>query len=219
MRLFRIKWKFSDASGRQAYAGASDRTEGIGQMAGQGKREMDHLLAQSFKQLACQRPIEKITIKEITDRAGVIRPTFYNHFQDKYELLEWIIREELLEPVKPFIRSGMTIQAITFLFINIEKEKEFYMKASRLEGQNSFFSIAQHCIETLLAEVFEEYRGQKKPKYTWLTPEFMAQYYGQSMLFVVVRWIQSGMTIPPQELGELYEYIINHSLEDALKDL
>ena len=60
-------------------------------MTGQGKSAIDTLLAESFKELALKQPIEKITIKEITDKAGVIRPTFYNHFQDKYELLEWII--------------------------------------------------------------------------------------------------------------------------------
>jgi len=188
-------------------------------MAAQGKREVDQILAQSFKELACQRPIEKITIKEITDRSGVIRPTFYNHFQDKYELLEWIIDHDLIEPIKPFIRSGMTVQAMTFLFINIEKEKEFYVKASRLEGQNSFISIAQGCIQRLLVEVIEEHSRRRQPKYEWLTPQRLAQYYGQSMVFVVVQWIQSGMTIPPQELAELYEYMLSHSLEDALKDL
>lgn len=188
-------------------------------MAAQGKREVHQILAQSFKELACQRPIEKITIKEITDRSGVIRPTFYNHFQDKYELLEWIIDHDLIEPIKPFIRSGMTVQAMTFLFINIEKEKDFYIKASRLEGQNSFISIAQSCIQGLLVEVFEEHSKRRQPKYEWLTPQRLAQYYGQSMVFVVVQWIQSGMTIPAQELAELYEYMLSHSLEDSLKDL
>ena len=53
-------------------------------MTGQGKSAIDTLLAESFKELALKHPIEKITIKEITDKAGVIRPTFYNHFQDKY---------------------------------------------------------------------------------------------------------------------------------------
>lgn len=188
-------------------------------MAAWGKREVHQILAQSFKELACQRPIEKITIKEITDRSGVIRPTFYNHFQDKYELLEWIIDHDLIEPIKPFIRSGMTVQAMTFLFINIEKEKEFYTKASRLEGQNSFTSIAQDCIQRLLVEVFEEHSRRRQPKYEWLTPQRLAQYYGQSMVFVVVQWIQSGMTIPAQELAELYEYMLSHSLEESLKDL
>lgn len=68
-------------------------------MTGQGKSAVDTLLAEALKELAEKHPIEKITIKEITDKAGVIRPTFYNHFQDKYELLEWIIMSELLEPM------------------------------------------------------------------------------------------------------------------------
>ena len=42
----------------------------------QGKQDVDRLLIKSFKELALHDPIEKITIKEITDGAGVIRPTF-----------------------------------------------------------------------------------------------------------------------------------------------
>ena len=68
-------------------------------MASQGKRETDLLLAESFKELACQYPIEKITIREITDRAGVIRTTFYNHFQDKYELLEFLTDGQHIFPL------------------------------------------------------------------------------------------------------------------------
>ena len=85
-------------------------------MTGQGKSAIDTLLAESFKELALKQPIEKITIKEITDKAGVIRPTFYNHFQDKYDLLEWIIDKELLEPVEPLIQNGMINEALVLLF-------------------------------------------------------------------------------------------------------
>ena len=92
----------------------------------QGKQETNTLLAESFKKLALQHPIEKITIKEITDQAGVIRPTFYNHFQDKYELLEWIILTDLLEPIRPLIENQMMHEALLLLFMNIEKEREFY---------------------------------------------------------------------------------------------
>ena len=52
-------------------------------MTSQGRNAVDILLAESLKELTGNHPIEKITIKEITDKAGVIRPTFYNHFQDK----------------------------------------------------------------------------------------------------------------------------------------
>ena len=49
-------------------------------MTGQGKTAIDTVLAESLKELSQNHPLEKITIKEITDKAGVIRPTFYNHF-------------------------------------------------------------------------------------------------------------------------------------------
>ena len=94
-------------------------------MTNQGRNAIDTLLAESLKELTIKQPIEKITIKEITDKAGVIRPTFYNHFQDKYELLEWIIRTELLEPVKPLIQNGMIDQALIIIFAGIEKEKDY----------------------------------------------------------------------------------------------
>lgn len=106
-------------------------------MTNQGRNAIDTLLAESLKELTIKQPIEKITIKEITDKAGVIRPTFYNHFQDKYELLEWIIRTELLEPVKPLIQNGMIDQR-DYIFAGIEKEKDFYTKASLLRGTELF---------------------------------------------------------------------------------
>ena len=68
-------------------------------MSVESSNAIDLLLAESLKALAARRPIEKITIREITEKAGVIRPTFYNHFQDKYELLEWIVRRDLMDPV------------------------------------------------------------------------------------------------------------------------
>ena len=55
---------------------------------------MDHRLADSLKVLIRQEPLEKITIKQITDDAGVVRPTFYQHFADKYRLVEWILQKD-----------------------------------------------------------------------------------------------------------------------------
>ena len=122
----------------------------------QGKNDVDILLAKSFKELAVHCPIEKITIKEITDGAGVIRPTFYNHFQDKYELLEKIILTELLEPIGILIENRMVTEAFVLLFSSIEKDRDFYMQAVKLEGQNSFESIAKSCVKEILLEIIEK---------------------------------------------------------------
>lgn len=174
------------------------------------------LLAKSFKELVLHHPIEKITIKEITDRAGVIRPTFYNHFQDKYELLEWIIHTDLLEPIRPLIENKMVNEALLLLFMNMEKEREFYMKAARLEGQNSFELIARGCVKEILLEVMETNATDKISKFPWLTHERIAEYYAQSMCSVVIVWIKSGMSISPKELVEIYDYIMEHSMAEVL---
>ena len=79
---------------------------------------VDQNLAESFKQLVLKMPIEKITIKDITDGAGVIRPTFYNHFQDKYDLLEWIVKNELLGPLFPQIKRGHLEECLVLIFTN-----------------------------------------------------------------------------------------------------
>ena len=125
-------------------------------MAIQGKTDIDQLLAKSLKEIAVRRPVEKITIKEITDKAGVIRPTFYNHFQDKFELIEWIIRTELLEPVEPLIRNDMIIEAMVLLFTNIEKDKAFYSQLVKMEGSVKFHDIAKKCVREVLLELIQK---------------------------------------------------------------
>ena len=47
-----------------------------------------HQLAECFKELMLKGSFDKITVRMITEQAGVIRPTFYNYFQDKYEVME-----------------------------------------------------------------------------------------------------------------------------------
>lgn len=187
-------------------------------MTGQ-KETTDTLLAESFKELVCQQPIEKITIKAITDRAGVIRPTFYNHFQDKYELLEWLIRTQVLEPTKPLIHAGMIDEALLLIFTSVKADGEFYRNAVRLEGQNSFEEITKKCIMDALLEVINKKGREGRKRHPWLTPEHIAQYYAQSMCFVVVNWIRSGMTVEPREITDIYNYIITRSMMEVIEEL
>lgn len=183
------------------------------------KLPVDVLLAKSFKELACQQPIEKITIKQITDKAGVIRPTFYNHFSDKYNLLEWILVQDILVPVQSMLVNGMLNESMLLIFYNIQKEKEFYMHVCRMEGQNSFRDMMETGIQTFLCGMIEEKMKGKIPKNKWLTPERIAAYYSQSMTYIVITWIESGMEISPEELLEVYSFMITRSLADVLKDI
>lgn len=180
------------------------------------KATVDKLLAESFKELVAVIPVEKITIKEITDKAGVIRPIFYNHFQDKYELLEWIIRTEILDPILPLFQGGFIREGFTLAFQNVEKDKEFYKKACKMEGQNSFRDISEQCIKELLCQFIREQVGENARLHNWMPSEYLAEYYAQSMSYVLQRWLESDLVLPASEVAKLYYYILNNSMEEIL---
>ena len=72
------------------------------------KMTMKDLLSEGLYILMQQKPFEKITIKQICDKTGVIRGTFYNHFMDKYEALEYLIHRmfSLICTLKRFLHPS-----------------------------------------------------------------------------------------------------------------
>lgn len=49
----------------------------------------------AFLQLLDERPLSKITVKDIVDACGINRNTFYYHFEDIPALIEAISRQEM----------------------------------------------------------------------------------------------------------------------------
>ena len=180
---------------------------------------VDQRLSESFKQLILKMPIEKITIKDITDGAGVIRPTFYNHFQDKYDLLEWIVKHELLGPLFPQLKQGRLEDALVLIFTNALKMKEFCIRAAKMEWQNFFESIVRKCIWEMLFGYISTRCEDRTFPYPWMTPEIVAEYYAQSLTFVVMTWIRKDMVISSEEMATVYQYIIHRSMDEMLNEM
>ena len=57
-------------------------------------------LAQSLKNLLLKKPLNKITINDIADDCGINRMTFYYHFKDKYDLVNWIFYSEFMPVIQ-----------------------------------------------------------------------------------------------------------------------
>ena len=111
------------------------------------------LLTASFRELVLQIPFEKITIKMITDGAGVIRPTFYKHFQDKYEVLEWILKTEIKDKIQVLMDNNMEEDIFRLLCNCLEKDYAFYRKAYEITGQNSFEELMSDYIYHLFLQI------------------------------------------------------------------
>ena len=59
------------------------------------------MLAQTLKQQMAHMPFSKIRVSEICAACGVSRKSFYYHFRDKYDLVDWIFRSEFISKVRP----------------------------------------------------------------------------------------------------------------------
>lgn len=183
------------------------------------KENVEKKLVESFKALAVSMPVKKITIQEIAEGAGVIRPTFYNHFQDKYQLLEHIFKSEVIAPVKPMIQNDMLDDAVVLIFVQMLKDREFYGKVYRLEGQNSFESIVKSSLYETLLDFIEEYSHNKVSRHKLLSHETLAKYYSEFLGFIVIAWIRDGMIVSPQEMRDLFNYIKDHSLYEIIREM
>ena len=60
-------------------------------------------LEASLKKLLLQKPLNKITINDITEDCGVNRMTFYYHFKDIYDLVDWIMVEDAAKALEGII--------------------------------------------------------------------------------------------------------------------
>lgn len=175
------------------------------------------LLAQCLKDLVSRgTPFEKITIRDITDEAGLIRPTFYNHFQDKYELLEWIFTTELLDPLRPLMEAGMTEEAMRLLFVRFEADKAFYQRAFKIEGQNSFESIVLAQLTAFFEESLPK-EGPPHPASALPTGHNIALYCANSLLFMLKRWALDGFKASAAEVHVIHRFMMTHSLAELLR--
>lgn len=183
------------------------------------KGDVSLALEESFKALVLKHPFEKITIKMITDRAGLIRPTFYNHFADKYEVLEKICYKDIFQGCEFLIENNMAHEAIQFMFSKIENNKSFYVKVVRVTGQNSFEDIISKNLKVIFNKMFE-FRGINDFKeFGVFSIDDIAQYYAKGLTFVIQRWIEDGIKIPSNEIADKYEILMTNSLQDIINKL
>lgn len=182
------------------------------------KKNVKEALAEGFKSLLLEYPFEKITIKMITDRIGVIRPTFYNHFVDKYEVLEWICYQDIFQGAEVLINSNMLSEAVKFLFSKIEQNQEFYLKAVKIQGQNAFRDIFKKQITKLILDAFEARGNNIHAHNKVFTTDAMSTYYAQGLTYIIEEWLLRGLPVSAEEMTKAYYVLCTTTVEDMLEN-
>mgnify|MGYP000730187739 CR=1 FL=1 len=110
--------------------------------------EMKYRLAEAVKVCMKTTSVEKITVKEIVDACGTTRQTFYRHFQDKYDLVNWYFDKILLESFEHMGEGETIYEGLVKKFQYIQKEKLFFKMAFKSDDQNC---LRDHDFELILA--------------------------------------------------------------------
>ena len=97
------------------------------------------MLSMSLKKLLSKTTLDNITIQDITDDAEVSRKTFYYHFQDIYDLLDWTLQEDARHLVANKINLDNWEESIAALFV--------YMQENRMLVLNAFHSLERDTLE------------------------------------------------------------------------
>lgn len=119
-------------------------------------------IAKAFKQVLEEKEFDKISVTDIMEEAGMRRQTFYSHFLDKYELLEWIFKTELQEQIIDNLNyiSGLGLLHEVFYFF--EQNRSFYRQLFLVHSQNDFQSYFQDYCLQMIVKIVAEY-GQEHP--------------------------------------------------------
>jgi len=160
-------------------------------------------------------PFEKLTIKQITDGAKLIRPTFYHHFIDKYEMLEWIFKSDVIDPARALIEVQYYREAFGLMLKRIEKHRLFYECVLKLEGQNSFASIMENTLVALLREILLK-ASDHHHHLPLLTADNLALFYGDMLVNVLQLWIKNREEISVHQVTDAAEYLCKHSILEVL---
>ena len=182
---------------------------------------IEEKLIASFRDLAMKEPVERITIREIADGAGVIRTTFYYHFQDKYELIERIIKQNLVDPIARLCEEHRIDEALLILFRQLDADRAFYKRLAKMEGQNSFEEILKMYISDVLEEMIQkiinEGSEQLTRNYEWLTPKLVADYYAWAVTYALIAFLNTSPPAKPEEAAEVFDFTMRHSLSEAVR--
>ena len=167
-----------------------------------------------FKKLVIEKGFEEIRIKDITDLAGLTRPTFYTYFKDKYEVVEQIFLQEIGEVVRPWLERGFTREAFMQFIIQLDKNRDYYQAVVKYEGQNSLGEL----IETFSIDALRRYMQKNAmfPEYGLYSIDTMARYFGQFLRFIITKYLRSRTNYSFDELIGVYDLLINNSPRQLL---
>lgn len=164
-------------------------------------------LASALKELMEEVPFEKINIASICGRCGMNRKSFYYHFKDKYDLVNWIFDTDFIALMmnRPDDRWGSFEMICEYFYEN----RNFYRKALRITGQNSFSEHLREFARPLLRDRIVSILNGKT------VPQICIDFITDGLVCSIERWLLDKDCIPPEEFVSAMKMVVQGVAAEA----
>ena len=173
-----------------------------------------NLIAETFVKLSDEKNIDKITVKDLVEACGISRQTFYYHFDDVYDLLEWVFEEDAnrvlpSEVVYEHWRDDV-MMFFKYLADNSVFALNIYNSNSRIYMLRYFKRRLQGCIRSFAIIVSE---GKNIDRTDF---EFVVEFYANGIVGLISQWLDLGMQLPKEITQDRFLKLLDNSVENML---
>lgn len=176
-------------------------------------------IQQSFLRLLSQRPITKITVKDIVEDCGINRNSFYYHFQDLPQLLETVIIENADEIISRIPESFSLEEGLTTVLERLVENKRairnIWASPDRAFYEQNLMRVCNYVVSRYIAcRSVDLLRTLPEEELALLVDFCQCELFGQ-----VTNWLNQNMAYDivthVQALCRLFEGSITQALEAA----
>lgn len=153
-------------------------------------------IANGIKELTKRKSFDKITVSDITAECGLNRQTFYYHFQDKYELVDWIYYNEAISIIVNDLNYDNWDSKILQFLTKLKGEDYFYINTLKSSVENEFREYLFKVTVELLCDIISGITVNSEASEKDIL--FVAEFYAYGIVGVVISWALHGMTETPE---------------------
>ena len=174
-------------------------------------------IAESLKHHLLRKPITKITINDITEDCGISRMTFYYHFNDIYDLVEWACEEEARAALSDDRTAETWQMGFRSLLEAVRVNKPFILNVYRSVDRAQIEHYLLHVTENLLMSVIEE--QSRDLQISDENKRYVANFFKFGFVGIMLEWIHYGMKDEPEKIAAMTGKIIQGDFRQALERL
>ena len=168
------------------------------------------VIQEQFCNVLREKPLNRVTVKEICERAKINRATFYRYYTDPYDLLEKM-EQGFLEDMFKKLANSVSIGTKKVLILIMEKMKENLSLYQALFSENGDRQFVERlftlCYKEHAVKLHERFR-----KLPFQKQEFLFYFISQGCSGILTQWLSNGMEMPIEEVADFAEKLINNAM-------